>query len=274
MTPIRYINSVHLIGVIMTDKLNIATTGDIGALVKKRRSELSLSQSDLAKKIGASRRWVSDIEGGKETSEIGRVILTLRTLGMKLSIAPTHRDDQLDHCDAKAVSLDPSMLRETSIRSSTNTDAFSAKEMLVHRHQLGSINRASETIATTLKNDVLQAIEDVRSLLGLPENIRSITSSVSPWSQYMESELISSGFRKSMQCVPSLDLPENVKSITSSMSHAHHYIERVLGLPSSTSFSLEQGIAQSIDPVYKPVEKLQSHAHILKIWTEKNSDDE
>lgn len=234
MTPIRYINSVHLIGVIMVDKLNIATTGDIGALVKERRSELSLSQSDLAKKIGASRRWVSDIEGGKETSEIGRVILTLRTLGMKLSIAPTHRDDQLDHCDAKAVSLDPSMLPEASIPSSANIDVLNAAEMLAHRYQLGGVNDASETIATTLKNDMLQAIEDARSL----------------------------------------GLPENIISITSSMSHAHHYIEGVLGSPSSTPFSLEQGIAQSINPVCKSVEKLQSYAHILKICTEKNSDDE
>ncbi|MCG0995071.1 hypothetical protein LHT11_07640 [Acetobacter indonesiensis] len=294
----------------MADKLNIATTGDIGALVKKRRGELSLSQSDLAKKIGASRRWVSDIEGGKETSEIGRVILTLRTLGMKLSIAPMRRDDQLDHCDAKAVSLDPSMLPEVSIPSSANIDALNAAEMLAHRYQLGGVNDASGILSKSLKNDVLQAINNVRILdlpenmrsirdsmsrldqhigielssrlnenmqlvgsLGLPENIKSITDSMSHLNNYIGIEL-SSRLNENVQLVGSLGLPENIKSITDSMSHLNNYIETVLSKPLSKPFPLEREIEQSVNPVSNSDEKLQSVTPTREVWPDKSSNDE
>lgn len=62
----------------------LITAYDFGYLIKERRRALSLSQTALAKEIGVSRRWVSDIETGKETAELVRVIRALRFLGISL----------------------------------------------------------------------------------------------------------------------------------------------------------------------------------------------
>lgn len=72
----------------MIENRELVTANDFGALIKERRRALSMSQTALAKKLGASRRWVTDIESGKETAELGRVIKALKILGMHLTAKP------------------------------------------------------------------------------------------------------------------------------------------------------------------------------------------
>lgn len=67
---------------------------DIGALIKARRKELGIGQVDLAKQIGASRLWVSQIEQGKPGAGIGLVLRALAALDIDLvgDIAGAKRD--------------------------------------------------------------------------------------------------------------------------------------------------------------------------------------
>jgi HTH-type transcriptional regulator/antitoxin HipB len=59
---------------------------DIGALVRDRRKTLSLSQAELAKRLQVSQRYISHLEGGKPTLQLGLVLRVLRELGIDLSV--------------------------------------------------------------------------------------------------------------------------------------------------------------------------------------------
>jgi y4mF family transcriptional regulator len=65
----------------------VRTAMDIGALIRDRRRNAGLSQTELAGRIGTTQRWVSEIERGKSTAEIGLVLLALAALGIQLSVS-------------------------------------------------------------------------------------------------------------------------------------------------------------------------------------------
>lgn len=50
-----------------------------------------MSQAALAEAAGVSRRWLSALESGKATAEIGLVLRTTHALGLVLSLAPEVR---------------------------------------------------------------------------------------------------------------------------------------------------------------------------------------
>ena len=62
----------------------IRTPADLGAVVRDRRKQLGLGQAALAEKVGASRQWVVGIERGHTRAELGLVLRTLDTLGIRL----------------------------------------------------------------------------------------------------------------------------------------------------------------------------------------------
>jgi HTH-type transcriptional regulator/antitoxin HipB len=62
----------------------IRTPADLGAVVREYRKRLGLGQAALAEKIGASRQWVVGIEHGHSRAELGLVLRTLDTLGIRL----------------------------------------------------------------------------------------------------------------------------------------------------------------------------------------------
>jgi y4mF family transcriptional regulator len=62
----------------------LRTTLEIGILIRRTRLARGLSQAQLAEKVGASRRWVVEIEAGKPTSEFGRVLQVLNELGIQI----------------------------------------------------------------------------------------------------------------------------------------------------------------------------------------------
>ena len=59
---------------------------DIGALVKKTRKALSITQKDLALTSGTGLRFIIDLEKGKSTCQLGKVMTVLQTLGIKISL--------------------------------------------------------------------------------------------------------------------------------------------------------------------------------------------
>lgn len=62
----------------------IRTPADLGAVIRDRRKRLKLDQSTLAKRIGASRQWVIEVEHGHSRAELGLVLRTLDALGIPL----------------------------------------------------------------------------------------------------------------------------------------------------------------------------------------------
>ena len=62
----------------------IRTIGDIAGLVRARRKELGLSQVELARRVGVSRKWIIDLERGKPTAEVSLVLNTLAATGLHL----------------------------------------------------------------------------------------------------------------------------------------------------------------------------------------------
>ena len=65
-------------------KANSAST--LGEAIKKRRKELGLKQKDVADATGFSVSFISDLENGKPTAELGKSIHIINMLGMDLNV--------------------------------------------------------------------------------------------------------------------------------------------------------------------------------------------
>jgi HTH-type transcriptional regulator / antitoxin HipB len=63
----------------------VHTAGEVGAAIRARRRELGWDQATLAEKIGASRLWVNQIEGGKPGAGLGLVLRAFAALGLTLT---------------------------------------------------------------------------------------------------------------------------------------------------------------------------------------------
>lgn len=75
------------------------TATEIGRLVRIRRRDTKLRQDELASISGVGTRFLSELENGKASLELGKVLQVLQTLGLELSLTqrssnwPHHRGD-------------------------------------------------------------------------------------------------------------------------------------------------------------------------------------
>ncbi|NRQ16396.1 hypothetical protein BHMPCIPO_03656 [Ensifer sesbaniae] len=70
----------------------VKTPSDIGTLVRSARKEQKLRQDELAGVAGVGLRFIVDLEAGKPTAQIGKVLQVLQTLGCSVDIlAPGER---------------------------------------------------------------------------------------------------------------------------------------------------------------------------------------
>lgn len=91
---------------------------DIGHVVRAERLRQGLTQAALAGRIDTTQRWISEIENGKASAEIGQVLRCIQALGLAIEIArpdpeppvPTRSrvgrpslDDVLDRLAAKSI---------------------------------------------------------------------------------------------------------------------------------------------------------------------------
>lgn len=60
----------------------------IGHAIAARRKERGYTQQQFADLAGVGKRFIVDIEAGKPTAEIGKVLLVLNTLGLDLLLRP------------------------------------------------------------------------------------------------------------------------------------------------------------------------------------------
>ncbi len=63
---------------------------EVGKIIAAARRHHKLTQAELARAIGATQKWVSEVEQGKETAQIGKVLRVLSHLGVRLrtGVAP------------------------------------------------------------------------------------------------------------------------------------------------------------------------------------------
>jgi transcriptional regulator with XRE-family HTH domain len=54
-----------------------------GALIRRRRQALSLSQDQLALATGVGRRFLIDLEAGKTSCQLGRSLVVAEALGLR-----------------------------------------------------------------------------------------------------------------------------------------------------------------------------------------------
>lgn len=62
------------------------TAADIGTAVRKKRKEDGLTLADAAALSGVGYRFMSDLENGKETVQVGKVLKVLTALGLNMTI--------------------------------------------------------------------------------------------------------------------------------------------------------------------------------------------
>ena len=66
--------------------MNIQSTEALGKAIRARRKSLGVTQKDLALASGTGLRFVSDLEQGKVTCQIGKALDVVRSLGMSVEV--------------------------------------------------------------------------------------------------------------------------------------------------------------------------------------------
>lgn len=65
---------------------NISSAEEIGKLVRAHRKAQSATQAEFASLCGVGVRFISELENGKPTMELGKVLHVLQCLGLELTI--------------------------------------------------------------------------------------------------------------------------------------------------------------------------------------------
>jgi len=77
--------------------MRLNNTRELGLYVRDRRRRLGQTQAELAGSSHVSRRWLSDLEAGKPTVEVGLVFRVLHALGVALDASSAKPGpDELD----------------------------------------------------------------------------------------------------------------------------------------------------------------------------------
>ena len=66
--------------------MKINSADDFGKILKKRRKELGYTQRYISEFTGFSISFISDLENGKSTAELGKAIYLANMLGLDISI--------------------------------------------------------------------------------------------------------------------------------------------------------------------------------------------
>ena len=66
--------------------MNIKNPEQLGETVRERRKQLKVTQKELAMTCGTGLRFIVDIERGKPTCQIGKILKILQALGLDLRI--------------------------------------------------------------------------------------------------------------------------------------------------------------------------------------------
>lgn len=64
------------------------TANSLGRMIRDRRKSLGMKQADLALVSSTGLRFISDLENGKETCQLGRTLKVLNSLGLNTTVQP------------------------------------------------------------------------------------------------------------------------------------------------------------------------------------------
>lgn len=64
--------------------MKINDASEFGKAIRKRRKELNYTQRDLSEFTGFSISYLSDLENGKQTTELGKAIYIANLLGIDI----------------------------------------------------------------------------------------------------------------------------------------------------------------------------------------------
>lgn len=67
----------------------IQSTEALGQLIRQQRKKIAVTQSDLALTAGTGLRFIIELEKGKPTCQIGKILQVLQVLGIQLQLAST-----------------------------------------------------------------------------------------------------------------------------------------------------------------------------------------
>ena len=66
--------------------MKITSTMEFGRKIRNKRKKLGYTQAQLSEYTGFSTSFISDLENGKETAELGKALFLLQLLGLDLAI--------------------------------------------------------------------------------------------------------------------------------------------------------------------------------------------
>lgn len=64
----------------------IYTPASLGAAIRHYRRQAGLSQAELAERTGLHRSYLSELEQGRETEQVKRIIRILKELGVRMTL--------------------------------------------------------------------------------------------------------------------------------------------------------------------------------------------
>ncbi len=69
--------------------MTIQNTSQLGAAVRAARKQLKATQKELAMTSGTGLRFLIDLERGKPTCQIGKILHVLQALGLRIGLSAT-----------------------------------------------------------------------------------------------------------------------------------------------------------------------------------------
>ncbi|MFH1924268.1 MAG: helix-turn-helix domain-containing protein [Planctomycetota bacterium] len=66
----------------------IASVKQLGALIRSQRKKAGVLQADAADLTGVGTRFLSELERGKESAEVGKVLSVIHRLGLEVWVLP------------------------------------------------------------------------------------------------------------------------------------------------------------------------------------------
>ena len=82
-TP-QHVIQEEQVAIISDRGIAVTNPKDLGELLRKKRKAQNLTQGQVAAFCGVSVKFISEVERGKETAEIGKVLYLLSSLGIDL----------------------------------------------------------------------------------------------------------------------------------------------------------------------------------------------
>jgi len=70
----------------------ISTSEELGRIIRFKRKEIGVRQEVVAGMAGVGTKFLSQLENGKETAELGKTLQVLRKMGLEVYIFPRSAD--------------------------------------------------------------------------------------------------------------------------------------------------------------------------------------